>query len=33
MALLEDSEIGERLGAMQGWEREGDAIVKTFALQ
>ncbi len=31
MALLEDSEIGERLGAMQGWEREGDAIVKTFA--
>ncbi len=30
MALLENSEIGERLGSMQGWERQEEAIVKTF---
>jgi 4a-hydroxytetrahydrobiopterin dehydratase len=30
MALLESSEIDERLASMPGWEREGDAIVKTF---
>lgn len=30
MALLEDQEIDERLGDAEGWEREGDAIVKTF---
>jgi 4a-hydroxytetrahydrobiopterin dehydratase len=30
MALLEDSEIEQRLGDLPGWEREGDAITKTF---
>lgn len=30
MALLPDPEIEERLGRLQGWAREGDAIVKTF---
>jgi 4a-hydroxytetrahydrobiopterin dehydratase len=30
MDLLSDSEIGERLGSLDGWERDGDAIVKTF---
>jgi 4a-hydroxytetrahydrobiopterin dehydratase len=30
MALLSDSEIGERLGGLDGWSREGDAIAKTF---
>jgi 4a-hydroxytetrahydrobiopterin dehydratase len=30
MALLEDSEIEARLGGLSGWERAGDAIVKTF---
>jgi len=30
MALLSDSEIEERLGALDGWSREGDAITKTF---
>jgi 4a-hydroxytetrahydrobiopterin dehydratase len=30
MALLEDSEIERRLGDLPGWEREGDAITKTF---
>jgi len=30
MALLQDSEIEQRLGALEGWSREGDAIVKTF---
>jgi Pterin-4a-carbinolamine dehydratase len=30
MALLSDSEIEERLGGMDGWSREGDAITKTF---
>jgi 4a-hydroxytetrahydrobiopterin dehydratase len=30
MALLSDSEIEQRLGGMDGWSREGDAITKTF---
>jgi 4a-hydroxytetrahydrobiopterin dehydratase len=30
MALLSDSEIEERLGGLEGWSREGDAIAKTF---
>jgi 4a-hydroxytetrahydrobiopterin dehydratase len=30
MALLEDSEIERRLGDLPGWERQGDAITKTF---
>ena len=31
MALLTDSEIEERLGELEGWSREGDAITKTFS--
>jgi 4a-hydroxytetrahydrobiopterin dehydratase len=30
MALLSDQEIEERLGTLQGWAREGDAISKIF---
>jgi 4a-hydroxytetrahydrobiopterin dehydratase len=30
MALLSDEEIEQRLGSLDGWEREGDAIVKSF---
>lgn len=30
MALLSDSEIEERLGGLDGWQRRGEAIVKTF---
>lgn len=30
MAVLEDSEIEERLAGLSGWERSGDTIVKTF---
>jgi 4a-hydroxytetrahydrobiopterin dehydratase len=30
MALLSDSEIEERLAGLQGWERRGEAIVKSF---
>jgi 4a-hydroxytetrahydrobiopterin dehydratase len=30
MALLSDSDIEERLGKLDGWSRDGDAIVKTF---
>lgn len=30
MALLSDDEIGARLGELQGWERKGDAICKSF---
>jgi 4a-hydroxytetrahydrobiopterin dehydratase len=30
MDLLSDSEIQERLRALDGWEREGDAITKAF---
>ena len=28
--LLSDEAIAERLGALDGWSREGDAIVKEF---
>lgn len=31
MALLSEQEIEERLGSLEGWSREGDAITKTFA--
>jgi 4a-hydroxytetrahydrobiopterin dehydratase len=30
MELLSDAEIDERLGGLEGWKREDDAIVKTF---
>ena len=30
MARLSDTEIDERLGGMDGWERSGEAIVKQF---
>jgi 4a-hydroxytetrahydrobiopterin dehydratase len=30
MALLSDSEVGQRLAGLSGWERRGDAIVKQF---
>lgn len=30
MALLSDSEVEARLGELEGWQRSGDAIVKTF---
>jgi 4a-hydroxytetrahydrobiopterin dehydratase len=30
MALLDDSEIEERLAGLSGWERSGPAIVKKF---
>ena len=30
MALLEETEIGVRLASLPGWERQGEAIVKTF---
>lgn len=30
MALLSDEEISERLSGVEGWRREGDAIVKSF---
>ena len=30
MARLSDEEIGERLGSLQGWDRDGDAIRKTY---
>ena len=30
MALLEDSEIEAKLGELDGWSRDGDAITKTF---
>jgi 4a-hydroxytetrahydrobiopterin dehydratase len=30
MALLEDQEIEQKLGELEGWQREGDAITKTF---
>ena len=30
MARLSDEEIEDRLGAREGWERSGDAIVKQF---
>jgi 4a-hydroxytetrahydrobiopterin dehydratase len=30
MTLLSDHEIEQRLGSLDGWEREGDAIARTF---
>jgi 4a-hydroxytetrahydrobiopterin dehydratase len=30
MERLEDDQIDSRLGDLDGWERDGDAIVKTF---
>ena len=30
MALLSDQEIEERLGGLDGWSRDGDAITKMF---
>ena len=32
MARLNDEEIDERLADLQGWERDGDAIRRTFKL-
>ena len=32
MARLNDEEIEERLSGLDGWEREGDAIRRTFEL-
>jgi len=31
MALLGDAEIEERMAALDGWARSGEAIVKAFA--
>ena len=30
MARLDEAEIEERLEALEGWSREGDAVVKKF---
>lgn len=30
MAKLSDEQVGERLSGLEGWEREGDAITKTY---
>lgn len=30
MATLSEEEIGEKLGELEGWERQGDAISKSF---
>jgi 4a-hydroxytetrahydrobiopterin dehydratase len=30
MALLEETEIEARLGELEGWQRSGEAIEKTF---
>ncbi len=30
MALLSEQEVEERLGSLDGWQRQGDAIEKTF---
>jgi 4a-hydroxytetrahydrobiopterin dehydratase len=30
MALLGDAEISEKLAGLNGWERKGEAIVKSF---
>ena len=31
MALLSDEDVRGRLAALEGWERDGDAITKTFS--
>jgi 4a-hydroxytetrahydrobiopterin dehydratase len=31
MDLLPDQEIAERLAGLDGWERDGESIVKTFS--
>jgi 4a-hydroxytetrahydrobiopterin dehydratase len=33
MARLSDKEIEEQLAALDGWERDGDAIRRTFELE
>lgn len=33
MQLLSDQEISSCLGELEGWERDGDAITKTFKLK
>lgn len=33
MALLDDAEIESKLAGLSGWERSGEAIVKTFACE
>jgi 4a-hydroxytetrahydrobiopterin dehydratase len=33
MPLLSDEDVGRRLEALDGWEREGDAITKDFKLE
>ena len=33
MARLDDQQIEEKLGGLDGWERSGDAISKRFELQ
>ncbi|HXE98818.1 MAG TPA: 4a-hydroxytetrahydrobiopterin dehydratase [Solirubrobacterales bacterium] len=32
MELLSDSEVDSRLAELDGWQREGETIVKTFKL-
>lgn len=32
MALLDDTEIRDRLDGLKGWTRDGDAIRKTYTL-
>ena len=32
MARLSDEEIDQKLAELDGWERDGDAIVRTFKL-
>ena len=33
MARLSDEEIEDRLSTLEGWERDGDAIRRTFELE
>jgi 4a-hydroxytetrahydrobiopterin dehydratase len=33
MALLSDSEIDQRLAELEGWQRSGEAITRTFELE
>lgn len=33
MALLDDDEINERLGSLNGWSRRGDEIVREFEFE